>query len=141
MNTCFKCGELILCIRTFNHIWNMYSYNRIWEIAVTKNCSEKSKIFLFQNANFKVLLIFWRHFSWKLLNFLGIFPYNLLEVLEGNDATKWYNSLDLEIDILEKEIFTNWCGKTDKNKLKYIMRQIFPFPKVSSKNFMEKNLH
>ncbi len=23
-----------LCIRTFNHIWNMYSYNRIWEIAV-----------------------------------------------------------------------------------------------------------
>jgi hypothetical protein len=23
-----------LCIRTFNHIWNMYSYNRIWEIVV-----------------------------------------------------------------------------------------------------------
>jgi hypothetical protein len=23
-----------LCIRTFSHIWNMYSYNRIWEIAV-----------------------------------------------------------------------------------------------------------
>ncbi len=24
-----------LCIRTFDHIWNMYSYNRIWDIAVT----------------------------------------------------------------------------------------------------------
>ncbi len=23
-----------LCIRTFNHIWNMYSYNRIWGIVV-----------------------------------------------------------------------------------------------------------
>jgi hypothetical protein len=27
-----------LCKGTFNHIWNMYSYNRIWEIAVQYFC-------------------------------------------------------------------------------------------------------
>ncbi len=30
----WKIDPYALCIRIFNHIWNMYSYNRIWEIAV-----------------------------------------------------------------------------------------------------------
>jgi hypothetical protein len=30
----WRIDPYVLCIRSFNHIWNMYSYNRIWEIGV-----------------------------------------------------------------------------------------------------------
>jgi hypothetical protein len=32
----WRIDPYVLCIRTFNHIWNMYSYNRIWEIVVLR---------------------------------------------------------------------------------------------------------
>ncbi len=34
-----------LCIRTFNHIWNMYSYNRIWETAVMFSGKNRPSVF------------------------------------------------------------------------------------------------
>ncbi len=30
----WRIDPYVLCIRTFNHIWNMYSYNHNWEFAV-----------------------------------------------------------------------------------------------------------
>jgi hypothetical protein len=33
----WRIDPYVLCIRTFNHIWNMYLYNRIWDIPVIWN--------------------------------------------------------------------------------------------------------
>jgi hypothetical protein len=50
----WRIDPYVLCIRTLNHIWNMYSYNRIWKFAVI-GLMESVEFARVQNLEFSAL--------------------------------------------------------------------------------------
>jgi hypothetical protein len=120
----WRIDHYALCIRTFNQIWNMYSYKRIWEIAVSI-----LRFFCKMQRPEYTFLGDWRMLIPKIITIL---LEHLCSGFPGNWRCKYQNSHILQFFWINFEVFPGTWYQEWIELVKFILSTNF-FWKVPSR--------